>query len=183
VIEYSLTPDDLVAYASWRAQAAGEEDAQVRRYRLTGAWLAGAVAYLVVFAISTLPLLLAGQLPLAGFTELLDIAVGLAVGWWEWRHGRLGAWLLLRRYRTKARVSLEKSGAARRITLDADGLTVAAGERAAHVPWAQVTGLAETADHLFILTGDTAAHVVPKRVAPDAVAALAAEIRSHLVSG
>lgn len=180
MIEYTLTPDDLVAYASWRAVARGEEDAQSRRYRLTGAWLAGALAYLVVFAISTLPLLLAGQLPLAGLTELLDIAVGLAVGWWEWQRGRLGAWLLLRRYRTKARVSLEKSGADRRLDLDADGLTVTAGTRAAHVAWAQVSGLAETPDHLFILTGDTAAHVVPKRVGPDVVAELASAIRAHL---
>jgi hypothetical protein len=182
VLEYTLTTDDLVAYAAWRARESGADDQQGRRFRLAGAWIAGGIAYLAVFAISTLPLLLAVQLPLAGVTEVLDIAVGAAVGWWEWRRGRLGGWLLLRRYRTKARVSLETAGSTRRLGLDADGLTVAAGDRVAHVPWARITGVAETGDQLFILTGG-GAHVVPKRVGPGAVEDLASGIRAHIVGG
>ncbi len=182
MLEYSLTPADLVAYASWQSQQAGPHDRRRRRFLLAGAWVAGTIAYLVVFAISTLPLLLAVQLPLAGVTEVLDIAVGFAVGWWEWRRGRLGGWLLRRRSRARAVVALEKSGSARRLSADAHGLTITAGDRVARVPWGQVTGVAETGDHLFILTGDASAHVVPKRVDPDAVAGLAAGIRAQVVS-
>jgi hypothetical protein len=181
VLEYDLTQADLAAFAAWQAKTSGEEEERSGRMRLAAAWIVGTAAYLVAFAISTFPLLLGSQLALAGVAEVVDIAVGAAAGWWEWRRGRVGERLLTRRYRTRARLALAKTGAARRLELGANGLSVASGERQAQVPWAQVTGVVDTADHLFILTGPNAAHVVPRRVDPEAVAKLAEGIRARVV--
>ncbi len=179
MLEYTLTPADLAAFAARRSAEAGDADPRRRRMRVTGAWLAGSTAYVVVFAASALPLLLNLELLLAGLVEFVDVAAGLAVGWWEWRNGRVAAWLLRRGNLTRARVALEKSGTARRIWLDEDGLNVAAGERTAHVGWAAITRLTETDDHVFVHTGPDAAHVIPRR-AGTGVTELVAELHRHL---
>lgn len=175
VLEYTLTPVDLAAYAAWRSAEAGETDPRRGRMRVVGAWLAGSIAYVVVFAVSALPLLVNLELVGASLLEVVDIAVGAAVGWWEWRRGRVAAWLLHRSNLTRAKVALEKSGTSRRLWLDADGLNVAAGERTAHVAWTGITRVVETDDHVFVLTGPGAAHVIPRRAGtgvPDFVVAL-----------
>lgn len=179
MLEYTLTPADLAAFAAWRSAEAGDADPRRRRMRVAGAWLAGSLAYVVVFVASALPLLVNLQLLSAGLVELLDVAVGVAVGWWEWRRGRVAAWLLARGNLTRGKVALEKSGAARRVWLDADGLNIAAGERASHLDWAGITGVTETDDHVFVHTGAGAAHVIPRR-AGAGVADLVAEILRHL---
>jgi hypothetical protein len=178
VLEYTLTPADLAAFATWRAAEPGAEDARRHRYRVLGAWLAGGIAYLVVFSFSTLPLLLNLQLPLAALLEVLDIVVGLAVGWWEWRRGAVGEWLLRRRALTRARVALERTGASRKVWLDGDGLNVASGERVAHVDWTAITRVVEAGDHVYVLTGADAAHVIPRR-AGAAVDDLVRELRTR----
>ncbi|MGC3994898.1 MAG: YcxB family protein [Propionicimonas sp.] len=180
MLEYTLTPSDLAAFTAWRAGQPGTDHSRRRRYRMAAAWVAGTAAYLVVFAISTLPLLLNLQLPLAGLTELLDIAVGVAVGWWEWRGGRLADWLLHRRALSRAWVALERTGAARRAWLDEDGLNIASGERVVHVDWASIERVVETDDHVFVLTGPDAAHVIPRRAGVDE---LVAALRAHLTPG
>ncbi len=179
VLEYTLTPSDLAAFAAWRSAEAGEADPRRRRMRVRGAWLAGSAAYLVLFAVSVLPLLLNLELVLAAVLELLDLALGAAVGWWEWRTGRVAGLLLRRSNLVRARVALEKSGASRKVWLDPDGLNVAAGERTAHVAWAGVTRVAETGDHVFVLTGSDAAHVIPRRAGAE-VTELVAELRRRL---
>lgn len=178
MLEYTLTAEDLAAFAAWQATQSGEADARNRRMRLVGAWLAGGVAYLVVFAVSTMPLLLNLQLGLAGAMEVLDVLVGLAVGVWEWRRGRVGAWLARRRDLFRARVALERTGASRRVWLDEDGLNVTAGDRSIHVDWSEVSRVVETDDHVFVYTGQNAAHVVPRR-AGAAADALVATLRER----
>ncbi|MCB0910577.1 MAG: YcxB family protein [Propionibacteriaceae bacterium] len=179
MLEYTLVPADLAAFAAWRSAEAGDADPRRRRMRVAGAWLAGSIAYVVVFAISALPLLVNLELLLAGLVEFVDVAVGLAVGWWEWRNGRMAAWLLRRGNLTRARVALEKSGTARRVWLDADGLNVAAGERTAQVGWTGITGVTETDAHVFVHTGAEAAHVIPRRAGSE-VDILVAELRRHV---
>lgn len=181
MLEFTLVPADLAAFAAWQSAEAPDADPRRRRMRIIGAWVAGTVAYLAVFAISTLPLLLALELVLAGLLEVLDIAVGLSVGWWEWRNGRLAGWLLRQRSLARARVALERSGASRRVWLDDAGLNVAAGERAAHVDWADIVRVAETGDHVFVYTSTDAAHVIPRR-AGVGVDALVGELRRRLES-
>jgi hypothetical protein len=162
VLEYTLTPADLAAFATWRSGEAGTQDTRRARYRLLGAWLAGGLGYLAVFSFSTLPLLLSLNLPLAGLMEVLDLAVGLGIGWWAWRRGTIGNWLLSRRALTRARVALERTGASRRAWLDDTGLNVASGDRVAHLDWAAITRVVETDDHVYVLTGSDAAHVIPR---------------------
>lgn len=178
MIEFTLTPADLAAYAALPAKESVEEASRLRWTRLAGAWLSGGAAYVVAFSFSALPLLLGRQLALAAAAEVLDIAIGAAVGWWEWRRGRVGHWILSRRYRLKASVALEQTGASRRMWLDEAGLAVAAGERTAHVAWAAITRITETDDHVFVHTGAAGAHVIPRR-AGAGVADLVAGIRAH----
>jgi hypothetical protein len=179
MLEYTLTVDDLAAFADRQAADSPEGAVRRRRSRLVGAWLAGGAAYVVLFAVSTLPLLLGRQLLLAGGTEFLDVAVGVLVGWWEWRNGHVAGWLQRRRSRLRARVALEQTGAARRLWLDEDGLNVAAGDRSTHVPWSAITRVAETDEHVFVHTGPGAAHIIPKRAGFE-VDALAASLRAHV---
>lgn len=179
MLEYTLTPADLAAFAAWRSGEAGDADPRRRRMRVAGAWLAGSAAYVVVFAASALPLLVNLELLLAGLVELVDVAVGLAAGWWEWRNGRVAAWLLRRGNLTRARVALEKSGASRRVWLGEGGLNVAAGDHTAHVAWAGIIRVTETDDHVFIHTGADAAHVIPRRAGAE-LTELVAALRRHL---
>lgn len=179
MVEFTLTVDDLVAFAAWQAKASGEEDPRRARMRLVGAWLVGGAAYLAMFAVATLPFLLSRLLELAGAAELVSVLVGAAVGWWEWQRGRAGEWLVARRYRTKARVALEQTGTTRRLELDDDGLTILAGRRSTHVPWSRISRVVETDDHVFVYTGPDAAHVIPRR-AGGAVTDLVATLRSRL---
>jgi hypothetical protein len=180
VLEFSLTTDDLATFAAWQAKASGEADQRRGRLRLAGAWIVGTGAYLVAFAITTLPLLLGSQLGMAGVAEVVSVLVGGVAGWWEWRRGRVGERLLTRRYRAKARAALQSTGAARRIWPDEAGLNVAAGERTTHLPWTGITDVVETPTHVFILTGANAAHVVPRSADPAAVGQLAADVRVKL---
>jgi hypothetical protein len=177
VIAFTLTPADLAAYYALQARESGEEESRLKGTRLAGAWLAGGAAYLAAFLVSALPLLLARQLLLATLLELVDIGVGLAVGWWEWRRGRVAHALLVRRYRLKARVALERGPAQRRLWLDDDGLHVASGDRSARVAWPAITRISETDDHVFVHTGEVA-HVIPRR-AGAGVAGLVEGIRSR----
>nr|WP_300145081.1 YcxB family protein [Propionicimonas sp.] len=179
MLEYTLTVADLAAFADRQSADSPEGEARRRRTRLVGAWLAGGAVYLVVFAVSTLPLLLGRQLLLAGGTEFLDVVVGVLAGWWEWRGGVVAGWLQRRRSRLRARVALEQTGATRRLWLDEDGLNVAAGDRSTHVAWATITQLAETDEHVFVYTGPGAAHVIPRRAGFE-VDALVAGIRAHV---
>lgn len=177
MIEFTLTPADLAAYYALQARESGEEASRLHRTRLAGAWLAGGAAYLAAFLASTLPLLLGRQLLLAALLELVDIAVGVAVGWWEWRTGRVAHGLLTRRYRLKARVALEQGPAHRRLWLADDGLRIASGDRSARVAWPAITRISETDDHVFVHTGEVA-HVIPRR-AGAGVADLVEGIRSR----
>ncbi len=70
MLEYTLTPADLAAFAAWRSDEAGDADPRRRRMRVAGAWLAGSTAYVVVFAVSALPLLVNLELLLA---QLADV--------------------------------------------------------------------------------------------------------------
>ena len=182
MLEYTLTTDDLAAFAAWQAAASGEERSRRPRLRATGAFLIGGGAYLAVFAVSTLPLLLARHWQPAGIAEAVAVLLGVVTGWVEWRRGRVAERLLTRRYRVPARAALARTGASRRVWLDVDGLHVAAGDRATQVPWAEITGVVESPEHLFVLTGSSAAHVIPCRVGADAVRELADGIRAR-VSG
>ncbi len=179
MIEFTLTPADVAAYAALQAEEAEESRSRQRLTRLAGAWLLGGAAYLAGFVSSTLPLLLGRQALLAAVAEVLVVVLGLAVGWWEWRRGRVAHWLVTRRHRLKAKVALEQTGASRRMWLDEDGLNVAAGKRQAHLPWASIARLTETDDHVFVHTPTASAHVIPRRAGPG-VAELAAGIRAHL---
>lgn len=181
MVEFTLSVDDLVAFAAWQARASGEEDRRRARLAVVGAWIAGAIAYLVVFLVLPMILLLAGQLALAAAGEVLALLVGGAAGLWEWRRGRIGEWLLRRRYRARATVALERTGAARRLWLDDDGLNITAGERSNRVRWAGITRVVETDDYVFVYTGPETAHVIPRRVGP-AVADLVTGIRSRLLA-
>lgn len=183
MLEFSLTVDDLAAFAAWQAEASGEEEQRRGRLRLTGAWLVGAAVYLVAFLVSTLPLLLTSQLLPAGLAEVASVLVGAAAGWWEWSRGKVGERLLARRYRSRARMALEATGSARRLWLDDAGLNVASGDRSAHVPWSAITGVVDAPGHVFVCTGAKAAHVVPRRTDAPGVARLAEDIRVRLVSG
>lgn len=177
MIEFTLTPADLAAYYALQARESGEEESRPTRTRLAGAWLAGGAAYLAAFLVSALPLLLGRQLLLAAVLEVVDIGVGLAVGWWEWRNGRVAHGLLTRRHRLKARVALEQGAADRRLWLEDDGLRIASGERSARVAWPAITRISETDDHVFVHTGEVA-HVIPRR-AGAGVAGLVAGIRAR----
>ncbi|MFZ0530953.1 MAG: YcxB family protein, partial [Propionicimonas sp.] len=67
-------------------------------------------------------------------------------------------------YRKRAREALARTGADRRVWLDADGLIVAVGSREEHVAWSGITRVVETGEHVFVFTGPNAAHVIPRRV-------------------
>lgn len=179
VLDYVLTETDLAAFAAWQARGSGEDARRGRRSAVIGAWLVGVAAYLVVSAVLTIPLLLGREWWLAGGGEVLALVGGLALGWAEWRSGRLAERLVSRPYRRRAREALARTGGDRRVWLDADGLNVAVANRSEHLGWARLTGLVETDDHVFVLVGTNAAHVIPKRAGPG-VAALAAEIRGRM---
>jgi hypothetical protein len=179
MLEYTLTVDDLATFADRQSADTPEGEARRRRTRVLGAWLAGGAAYLLVFSISTLPLLLGRQLLLASGAEFLDVVVGVLIGWWEWQGGLVAGWLHRRRSRLRARVALEQTGSSRRLWLDESGLNVAAGDRSTHVAWAAITSVEETDEHVFVFTGPGAAHIIPRRAGFE-VDELVARIRSHV---
>ncbi len=164
MLEFTLTQADLAAFAAHQAQESGEEALRGKRFRLVSAWLVGIAGYLVVVALTAVPLLLNLQFGWAALGEVVALGFGFALGLMDWRKGGLlTAPLLARRYRFKAREALAATGAGRRLSLDDDGFTVAAGQRSTRVPWAGVQRIAETPDHYFIYTGQSEAHVVPRR--------------------
>lgn len=179
MLEYTLTEADLAAFAAWQARESGEDARRGRRSAVIAAWLVGVAAYLVVSAALTIPLLLGRSWFLAGGGELLALVCGLALGWAEWRSGRLAARLTSRPYRRRAREALARTGPDRRVWLDAAGLNVAVGSRSERLGWAEITRLVETDDHVFVLVGANAAHVIPRRASQE-VAGLVAEIRSRI---
>ncbi|HEY3339242.1 MAG TPA: YcxB family protein [Propionicimonas sp.] len=164
MLEFTLTQADLAAFAAHQAQESGEEATRGRRFRLISAWLVGVAGYLVVVGLTAVPLLLNLQFGWAALGEAVALGFGYVLGLLDWRKGGLlTASLLARRYRLKAREALAATGAERRLTLDDDGFTVAAGTRSTRVPWTGVRRIAETSGHFFIYTGPSEAHVVPRR--------------------
>lgn len=179
MLEYTLTEDDLVAFAAGQARESGEDAVRRRRAVVVIAWLVGVAAYLLVSALSTIPLLAGRQFVWAGAAEVTAIIVGVAVGWRQWRSGeRLVDRWLSRRYRRLARVALEQTGAHRRVWLTADGIRVASGGREDGVDWAGVVRVTETPDHVFVHTAANSAHIIPKR-AGAGVAGFVAEVRAR----
>lgn len=165
MVEYTLTVDDLVAFAKWRAHESGEDEERLPRQRVVGAWIVGVAGYLVVSAVLTIPLLVGRSLLLAGGAELVAIAAGLALGWAEWRSGRMAQWLVQRPYVRKARSALERVSGSRRVRLEPDGLRIAVDGREEQLRWSGIERIVETDDHVFIYTGPNAAHIVPRRFA------------------
>ena len=78
MVEYTLTPADLAAFAAWRSAVAGDDDPRRRRLRVAGAWLAGSLTYVALFAVLVLPPLLSLDLVLAAVLEVVVLAGGLA---------------------------------------------------------------------------------------------------------
>ena len=181
MLEFTLTQADLAAFAAHQARENGEEAARRGRLRLASAWLVGVAGYLVVVLLTTVPLLLNGQLLWAGIGELVTIAFGLTLGVLDWRKGGvLTTPLLARRYLSRARGALAATGAERRFSLDDAGFTVASGTRSTRVAWDTVRRIVETPDHYFIYTGPSEAHVIPRRSREAEAKAFAEIIREHL---
>lgn len=180
MLEYVLTEADLAAFAAWQARESGEERRRVRRLRVVSAWAVGVAGYLLVSAALTIPLLLGRSFWLAGGSELLALACGLALGLAEWRSGRLTERLRSRPYLRKAREALARTGTDRRVWVDSDGLNVAVATRTEHLAWARIAQVVETDDHVFVRVEANAAHIVPRRAGREQVAALVAEIRGRI---
>ncbi len=163
MLEFTLTQADLAAFAAHQAQESGEEAARGKRFRLVSAWLVGIAGYLVVVTLTAVPLLLNLELGWAAAAEVVALAFGFVLGLLDWRKGGLlTSPLLARRYRFKAREALAATGAERRLSLDDDSFTVAAGQRSTRVPWSGIERIAETPSHYFIYTGPSEAHVLPR---------------------
>jgi hypothetical protein len=181
VLEFTLTQADLAAFAAHQAQESGEEAVRGKRFRLISAWLVGIAAYLVVVALSAVPLLLNQQFGWAALGEVVALGFGFALGLLDWRKGGLLTGpLLARRYRFKAREALAATGAERTLTLDESGFTVAAGKRSTRVPWSAIQRIAEAPGHYFIYTGPTEAHVLPRRGREAEAKAFVEAILEHL---
>ena len=180
MLEFTLTEADLAAFAAHRAQESGEADRNRFRYAMGAAWLVGVGVYLAVSLGLTIPLLIAGQLTLAGVTEVVALVGGFAAGLSEWRSGRTADRLVARRYRSRARQSLAATGPERRMWLDATGLNVAVGDRSEHVDWAGISRVEESTGRVFVYTGPTSAHVIPAAGTDPEIGRLVAGIRAHL---
>ncbi len=179
VLAYELTVADLAAFAAWQARQSGEHDRRGHRLAVLSAWLVGIAAYLVVSAAATIPLLLGRSWTLAAAGELLAVACGVALALAEWRSARVAEYLLARPYRRRAREALARTGAERRVWLDAEGLNVAVSNRTEHVAWARIAQLVETDDHVFVQVDTNAAHVIPHRAGPQ-LATVVSGIRAGL---
>ena len=180
MLEYTLTQGDLAAFAAHQAQESGEEAGRSGRMRLLSAWLVGIAGYLVIVLLTAVPLLLNREWGWAAAGEVLALAFGLLLGLLDWRKGGLLTTpLLARRYRLRAQEALAATGAGRRLTLAADGFTVASGTRSAEVAWSQVQRIVETPAHFFIYTGGSAAHVLPRRIGEAQVKAFVERILEH----
>ena len=180
VLEYSLTEADLAAFAAFRAQQSGEEAQRIERIRLIAPWVSGTIAYLVVSLVIVIPLVLGREFAWAGMGELLAIGTLAAVGIWQSRHlAPVIARFLPRPYLAKARQALAQTGAERKLWLDADGLHVAVDHRAEVIPVSAVEKVITTDQHVFIFTGPTTAHVVPRRLGAP-LEALVAQLETPL---
>ena len=181
MLEFTLTQGDLAAFAAHSAEESGEAVTRRKRFRLVSAWLVGIAGYLVIVVLTTVPLLLNLQLGWAALGVVVALAFGYSLALLDWRRGGLlTAPLLARRYRFKARQALATTGAARCLTLDDDGFTVAAAQRSTSVPWAGVRRIAETPGHYFIYTGPREAHVVPRQGREAETKAFVETILGHL---
>lgn len=180
MLEYVLTEADLAAFAAWQARESGEDARRGRRLAVVAAWSVGVVAYLVISAVLTIPLLLGRSWTLAGASELLALVCGLVLGLAEWRSGRLAERLLSRPYRRKAREALARTGTDRRVWLDSGGINVAVAARTEHLTWAQIAQVVETDDHVFVRLETNAAHIIPRNAGRERVDELAAEIRTRI---
>lgn len=168
-LEYSLTNDDYVAFNQYAAKHTPAIVAQSRRIRATGT-LAAAVMAAVVFW------LVSGEL----FTAALMTGAAAGVMWFIWPSTQRRA--------VNAQLNrLAKAGDLGRLgatvlTWDDDGLTETATASRAIVGWDHVRRVEETAQHLFVFTGDLEALIVPKR-AGEATAELARVVRARLGAG
>ncbi|MCC6495493.1 MAG: YcxB family protein [Propionibacteriaceae bacterium] len=181
MLEFTLTEADLAAFAAHQASESGEADVRSRPLRVVSAWAVGVAGYLVVAVVATIPLLLANLLLWAGLAELAALGFGVLLGYLDWRKGGLLTTpLVTRRYRLKARESLSRTGTQRRLSADADGITIATGDKQTRVTWAQVQRITETPGHYFLYTGPNGAHVIPRRVGEAETAAFVSTILDHL---
>jgi hypothetical protein len=181
VLEFTLTEDDLAAFAAHQAGESGEQAARSRPLRVVSAWVIGVVGYLVVALAGTIPLLVNNLLLWAGLAEVAALGFGLLLGFLDWRKGGLLTTpLLSRRYRLRAREGLARTGAHRRLDTDEDGITVATGAKVTHVAWSQVQRITETPGHYFVYTGRNEAHIIPRRVGQAETAAFVSLILDRL---
>lgn len=165
MLEFTLAPSDLVAYAAYRGGSAEGARARLTRTRLLQAGLAGVGAYLLIAVPVTIPMLLARDYPAALGTFTFALLAGAGVGVWRWRQGLAAATRRLhRRWLAEASTSLARTGAERRMWLGDSGLHVAAGSREEVVAYLEVARIDFTGAQWVIHTTAGAAHLVPELV-------------------
>ncbi|MGC4154171.1 MAG: YcxB family protein [Propionicimonas sp.] len=168
-LEYTLTNDDYIAFNQYAARHTPAIVAQSRRIRTTGTLAAGVMAAVVFWLVSK---------------ELLTtVAMTAAAAGMMWF-----IWPSTQRRAVNAQLNrLAKDGDLGRLgetvlTWDDHALTEAATASQAVVGWERVRRIEETAQHLFIFTGDLEALIVPKR-AGNTAAELARVVRAVLAAG
>lgn len=168
-LEYTLTNDDYIAFNQYAAKHTPAIVGQSRRIRTTGT-LAAAVMAAVVFWLVSHDVA----------TAVLMTAAAAGVMWFIWP--------ATQRRAVDAQLNrLAKTGELGRLgatvlTWDSDGLTESATASRAIVGWERVRRVEETAQHLFVFTGDLEALIVPKR-AGDGAAELGRIARARLAAG
>lgn len=167
-LEYTLTNDDYIAFNRYAAKHNPAIVAQARRVRVTGTLATMVVGAVTFWLISQ-----------EALTTLLMTAAVTGVMWSVWPSSH-------RRAINAQLNRLAKEGDLGRLgetvlTWDDEGLTEAATASRAIVGWEGVRRLEETAQHLFVFTGDLEALIVPKRAGP-AVADLVAVAQAKLAA-